>query len=273
MSTEKGHQTPTRHSTQNELKNANKQDLKSKYLQKAKSARPSKKFSQKYSTAKVAFAIDATGSMGPLIENARSSVYRILEEAQSRSSIPVSVQFFVFRDYDVLSDLVEISPQDSNPKKLDEWLNTIIPKGGGANEGEAIEAALLKIREAGEFLLVLLAGDEPANARHTVTANRGPNVGTAEDEAVMLGEQGIPIHTFVVGNREDTSKCFGRLSELSGGACGRLDGSDAMTDMAVMCILNAVEGTSAVKSYAETLTLGSSADKFAQLLLDSPKGR
>ncbi len=61
---------------------------------------------------------------------------------------------------------------------------------------------------------------------------------TAHDWARYFVEKQVPIHTFVVAQRPDTTLDFQTISDLSGGQSGRLDGSDAVTDMVVMAILS-----------------------------------
>jgi hypothetical protein len=143
--------------------------------------------------------------------------------------------------------------------------------GGGANAGEAIEVALRAIYEADEVSAVLLAGDEPSNPRSSLDGHNHRQDSTAREWAPRFSERGTPVHTFLVGDRADTKADFAAIAKLSGGQSGVLDGSEAMTQMAVMAMLERLAGSAAVERYAAATRLSISARDFSRKLIAGPK--
>jgi hypothetical protein len=217
-----------------------------------------------------AIALDATGSMTPLIDMAKAAIKKIMIRVIAEANTPVRVQLFVFRDYDVAHLLVEQSRLSAEPNELSGWLNGISATGGGANNGEAIEQALLAIQRAGEFDAVLLAGDEPYNSRTHLDKLGKREVPTAADLARRFGQSKCPIHTFLVGSYPDARQALQELASASGGCFGQLDGSEAMIDMAVLAMLAGLKGRAFVKSYMERTALSNSGKEFGTLLLKGP---
>src|SRR5262245_16523059 len=48
-----------------------------------------------------AIALDGTGSMTPLIDMAKATIKHIMSRVIAEAKVPVQVQVFVYRDYDV----------------------------------------------------------------------------------------------------------------------------------------------------------------------------
>jgi hypothetical protein len=123
-------------------------------------------------TPAFAILLDATGSMAPSIAEARDQIGEILTRVRAQLQRSIQVQFFCYRDYDVLashaarSTLLETSPMTEDADALSAWLARIQAYGGGNNSGEAIEAALeatfqLTTSQGTRVAAALLAGDEP----------------------------------------------------------------------------------------------------------------
>lgn len=214
-----------------------------------------------------AIALDATGSMGGLIEAAKESISTIIQRVFKEASREIKIQLFIYRDYDVIEDILETSPLTNDPNVLLNWLSKINVFGGGGNEGEAIEKPLEAIFRAGDFSVVLLAGDEPPNNKSA----KDRQVQTAFDWAKKFGEKQLPVHTFVIGSCEDTDRDFRKLAKMTGGKCGRLDGSSEMIDMAVMAFLTDLKGRQSVVDYMSKYSLSSNAKNFGTLLLEGPQ--
>jgi hypothetical protein len=70
------------------------------------------------SSARFAIALDATGSMGPLIEMAKKSISEILARVMSRAGRPVEIKLVVYRDYDVPNELVAFSETTKDAQAL-----------------------------------------------------------------------------------------------------------------------------------------------------------
>lgn len=216
----------------------------------------------------VAIALDATGSMYRLIQSAKEAIGEIMTLAAARLGRPLEIELFAYRDYDVPQQLIERSGKSTDHNKLSSWLAKIEALGGGGNSGEAIEVALDKVLADGKFACVLLAGDEPSNSAANIREGGRPNQLEARQLAGKLRERGIPIHSFVVGSSQRTITDFRKLADLSGGKCGRLDGTREMIDLAVMAILASIEGSAAAASYAKTIQLTANTRAFALALTD-----
>jgi hypothetical protein len=110
-----------------------------------------------------------------------------------------------------------------------------------------------------------------SNPRDALNAYKHRQTATAREWAPRFSEKSIPIHTFLVGNRADTKADFEVIAKLSGGQSGSLDGSDAMTHMAVMAMLERLGGISAVERYAGANPLSIGARDFSRKLIAGPK--
>jgi hypothetical protein len=222
-------------------------------------------------SGRFAIALDATGSMAALIDMAKRSIQEILTRVMREAGKPVEIMLVAYRDYDVPTDIVVASAPSEDANALISWLGKIDARGGGSNDGEAVERALETISEAGRFDAIVVAGDEPPNSRaflQTVTRKDAP---VAEDLARRFSQTGTPIHTFVVGDNPRTVKAFANLASLSGGQSGRLDGSAEMIDMAVMAMLAALKGSEGVKAYMRDYHVTSQGAEFGRLLIEGPK--
>jgi hypothetical protein len=125
--------------------------------------------------------------------------------------------------------------------------------------------------DKGAFDAIVIAGDEPANSAASIRKAKGHGGKTAEELARRLAEVQTPIHTFVVGDDTRTIYSFEKIASLSGGKCGRLDGSKGMVDMAVMAMLSRLKGRDGVKAYMRDYHVSSRSAEFGNLLLEGPK--
>jgi hypothetical protein len=222
--------------------------------------------------------------MAQRIADVRDRISEILARVRAQLGRPIRVQFLCYRDYDVFDprnqmaskELLETSPMTEDAQALSEWLAKVEACHGGNNYGEAIETALEAACQitTGQRLgiaAVLLAGDEPSNRRADLDIIGRHQTATAHDWARRLGEQKVPIHAFVVGDRPDTITDFDEIARLSGGKTGRLDGSTSMLNMAVLAMLAALGGADAVRSYTTQHQLSAPEEAFATRLLTGPK--
>jgi hypothetical protein len=85
-----------------------------------------------------AIALDATGSMTALIDDARRSIGKILDRIYAEASVQVRVRIYAYRDYDVTQGLCDASDLSGDTQVLSRWLSSVRTHGGGANSGEAI---------------------------------------------------------------------------------------------------------------------------------------
>jgi len=212
-----------------------------------------------------AIALDATGSMTGLIDEARQSIDKILDGIYAEAKVKVRARVYVYRDYDVRQGVCEFSDLSGNSQKLSRWLASVKAHGGGGNQGEAVETALEAIYEQDEVSVVLLAGDEPSNSRQALNTYNMRRKLTAREWAAKFAQRTVPIHTFLIGNGSDTKADFAAIAKLSGGQSGILE--DAMIDMAIMAVLRRINDARAVERYAETNRLSITARDFSQKLI------
>ena len=242
-----------------------------RYVAKAKQAEAAGKAPRLARAGQFVIALDATGSMASLIDDARQNITTILNRIDEEAKTKVRIRIYVYRDYDVRHIICESSSLSADAQELARWLAAVRVTGGGANPGEAIESVLEAVHEAGEAGAVLLAGDEPSNPRSDLDGRGLRETPTAHDWARRFAQKGVPIHTFAVGDYPPTIKDFQEIARLSGGQAGRLDGSAAMIDMAVMAMLSSLKGSASVRSYMERYALSDGARKFGHLLLTGPR--
>jgi hypothetical protein len=222
-------------------------------------------------SGRFAIALDATGSMAGLIEMAKRSIQEILRRVMREAGRPIEIMLVAYRDYDVPNDIVAASTPSKDHQALTAWLGRIDARGGGSNDGEAVERALETIRDAGRFDAIVVAGDEPPNSRAFLRTVNRKDAPLAEDLARHFSQVNTPIHTFVVGDDQRTVKAFANLASLSGGQSGRLDGSAEMIDMAVMAMLAALKGSEGVRAYMRDYHITSGGAAFGRLLIEGPK--
>lgn len=217
--------------------------------------------------ANFAIALDATGSMATLLQSAKASLTEIIRRVAHEAGRPIKIQLFAYRDYDCGPQVLESSSLSGDANDLIAWLSRVEAMGGGSNDGEAIEFALDHIRTLGGFRSIIVAGDEPPNGQAFLASQGRAQSQTAQQLAARFGADKTPIHTFVVGDHGPTINAFREIADASGGKSGRLDGSAAMIDMAVLAMLATLKGKRGVRDYVARTALGSNAAEFATLLL------
>jgi CTP:molybdopterin cytidylyltransferase MocA len=218
-----------------------------------------------------AIALDATGSMGGLIDQAKDSIATIMNRVFKEAAARIRMQFLVYRDYDVAESVLERSALTEDSQELVRWLAQVRAFGGGANPGEAVNEALQAVYEGAQCDALIVAGDEPSLSRADLDRAGRRQHRSALELAEALGQRGVPVHTFVVGDRADTARDFAEIARRSGGQTGRLDGSQEMIDMAVMAMLARLKGAASVDAYMRQHRLAENAKRFGTLLLAPPK--
>ncbi|XP_047142319.2 uncharacterized protein LOC105845986 [Hydra vulgaris] len=208
--------------------------------------------------------MDATGSMGNLLNKAKVTVGTMFERASTilkENSIPAEsfqMQFAVYRDYDCLSDgLLQYSPWETKPEILRLFMDKILARDGGDYE-EAIEIGLWHVnRENDENTVnqVILIGDAPAKTKDQIKKYRNVmgekywkntdfKVPTFYlDEVEKLKKKGIVVHAFYLD--EGAKLNFQEISKETGGKCEALnidssDGANILTDIVTRRILSNV---------------------------------
>lgn len=208
--------------------------------------------------------MDATGSMGHLINQAKNTVAIMFDRAFTilkENGIPPNsfqMQFAVYRDYDCKEDLFQYSPWENNAANLRKFMTNIVAKGGDDYE-EAIEIGLSHANtEDDKFGVsqVILIGDAPAKSESVVASYRsnygGENYWKTTPykemtfyrrELEKLKAKNIPVYSFYL--HQGAKNNFMEISSFTGGRCEELDinssdGADRLTNIVTERILASV---------------------------------
>jgi Mg-chelatase subunit ChlD len=215
-----------------------------------------------------AFVIDATGSMGGMIDATKRNIQTIVERVRSRAEATISIGILAYRDYDEPGSLLEVSKKSTEPADLKAFLSRLHAHGGGDHE-EATERALRAVAEDGSYDAAFVVGDARPRTQRQL-ASVAPQEIEARAWARRLKERGTKVHALWVQtgatDRRDQA-AFEELAQYGGGSCARLDGSDDILDMAVLAMLERLRGAEAVESYARDFKLSAAALSFQRALL------
>lgn len=210
--------------------------------------------------------IDATMSMGHLLDVAKKTVATMFERAldilrNHKKSVNLEMQFAVYRDYDLpAEDLLQNSSWSSDPQDLKNFLNTIKPKTGyrGATWAEAVEIGLWHANQENSkhpIKQVILIGDAPPKSVDEIKVSRGilgekywnstifKTVTHYKDEIKILSSAGVKVHAFYVGSNEaDVVSSFNEIASTTKGSCQALSGANQaqiLTDLVTPELLKA----------------------------------
>lgn len=211
--------------------------------------------------------MDATGSMGGLLQAAKNTVTNMFEQTldilkgkttkAGKVDASMELKFMVYRDYDVKeSELLESSGWENNPEKLQVFMAGMRPFGGNTYE-EAIEVGLQYVNAFCDeecISQVLVIADAPPNSQDLVKESRINNGGEERwlkstrfnnlfnqrsfymDEIKKIKIRGIPVHAFYIGDEKNLVSTFEYMAEETGGECGSLsvttdEGSKHLTEI------------------------------------------
>jgi hypothetical protein len=220
--------------------------------------------------SKTNVVMDATGSMGSLIQKSKLAVMQMFERCcdilKTNGIEPDSfqLQFSIYRNYNTKEeDICIASTWESKPENLKNFMNKISVCGGLGPE--AIEIGLWHLNkesETNQINQVILIGDASSNTAQQVIDRRknyygedywkktkfGPPT-SWEAEAAKLKSKKIPIHGFYVNNQAKIN--FEQISSMTGGRCNFLDinsskGADMLTDLVTEEILKTLQSGSSV---------------------------
>lgn len=209
--------------------------------------------------------MDGTGSMGHLLQKSKNTVGTMFERAaetlKTKNMNPdaFQLQFAVYRDYDCMENLLVVSPWETKPENLRNFMDKIGPEGGGDYE-EAIEIGLWHANDEHDKInisQVILIGDAPAKTREQIAEYRSVYGGESywrksrfkestfyEDEAKKLAAKKVPVHAFFVAKGAEAN--FRKIAEMTKGQCEELDvndektGAERLTDLVTVEILRNV---------------------------------
>ena len=230
--------------------------------------------------------MDATYSMGQLLEKSKNTVGTMFERAHAVLKVNgietncFQIQFAVYRNYNCKeNNLLQYSTWESSPENLWTFMNQIQPTGGWGNE--AIEIGLWHVNEElknNEVSQVILIGDAPANKVSEVREKRGTlehSLGEAYWQSTKFKEPtdyqkelnhmkqhwDVPIHAFFVDTRAASN--FRKIARQTGGRCESLDinspqGAELLTDVVTEEVLRKVgeqaggQGDTLVETYRKS---------------------
>ncbi|CAF0717690.1 unnamed protein product [Brachionus calyciflorus] len=179
--------------------------------------------------------MDATGSMGHLLDQVKNTICVMFERATDvleEYSLPADsfeIQLVVYRDYDSLESVLQVSGWEIKPLNLRNFMNTVTARGGGDYE-EAIEVGLWHVNQEQSKL-------KDPNFLNSLKTE------FLKTELETIKANSIPVHTFYV--MKGAEECFAEIAFLTGGQTGFLDvnssnGADRLIDLITPLILNDV---------------------------------
>ncbi|ETO10976.1 hypothetical protein RFI_26400 [Reticulomyxa filosa] len=215
--------------------------------------------------------MDGTASMAHLLQKAKNTVCTMFERISTilkengESPNSFEIQFVVYRNYNAPEDmLLKISPWESKPENLRNFMETVVACYGWGNE--AIEIGLAHVNqeaEKGDVSQVILIGDAPANTRQEVIDKKSSlqyGFGIPywkktklfsestyyEDELIRLKQRKIPVHAFYINDQ--AKKNFIDIATITNGRHEKLDinspqGSSQLTNLVSEEVLRNIGGS------------------------------
>ena len=187
---------------------------------------------------KTLILMDATGSMDNLLENAKESVSKMFEQANTilkKKGYPEGFLFMklaAYRNYSSLeNELLEDSPWENSPENLKIFLESIQCQGGLGNE--ALEIALWFANQEENINQIIILGDAGCNTKAEITRNRETfgesywsktkyaNKTFYETELEILQKKNVIINTFYLAQRAKND--FEKIAKACNGTSNFLD--------------------------------------------------
>jgi hypothetical protein len=222
--------------------------------------------------------MDATGSMGNVLERSKQAVANMFERAydilrdNGFVNVGLEMQYACYRNYSSsVEHLLEHSAWESDPAALRTYLSTIICRGGQGRE--AVEIGLWHANQeitCSDVAQVVLIGDMPANTPADVEEKRSckswggtpyAHPTTLEEQLRLLERTGVPVHTFFVSD-STAQEQFEEIARRTGDSsddkttsqCGFLDvdsdrGTEVLTAAVTKVILARVGGAALSQAY------------------------
>lgn len=172
----------------------------------------------------VVFVLDATGSMGGLIEGAKQKIWAIANTIARGNPTPeLSVGLVAYRDKGD-AYVTKVSPLNDNLDKIYADLTALQAGGGGdgpENVRQALHDALAKIKWSSDretLKIIFLVGDAPAHLDYN-------DVPTIEELCLTAAKAEIIVNTIRCGRNQATGKLWQKISRLSEGKFFSIDAS------------------------------------------------
>ena len=222
--------------------------------------------------------VDATGSMGPLLDAAKKTVNHTFERIKvilrEKHCDPLSfaIKFVAYRNYSSEQYLLEASEWESDPKKLENFMKDIRTRGGQGNE--AIEIGLAyayEIHQDEPIAQIILIGDMPPNTDEEVKERRNRNESYWmsrggiyakptywKTEVAKLAKSEVKIHAFYL--EYSAKDAFEEIAKRTDAQCDHLDmgrnvspekRSKKITDLLSTQVLQQMGGEAFVQAYED----------------------
>ncbi len=200
----------------------------------------------------VMFLFDATGSMSRFWAETQKIMSEMVKRITNVGN--VKLKCVAYRDYCDGDRLFEKSGWHAEADPIIEFIRGI-KCGGGGDEPEAVEDALILAYKEDKVTRVILVGDAPPHS-----------VEKAEEQAKKLGEKGRPVFAFLVGNDSITEYAFRTIAKSSNGAYGNLSNYRDLLDMMSITIVHDVGGSSEVEKYIKKYGTSDSVKEYGKSL-------
>ncbi|CAL6025608.1 Helicase-related_protein [Hexamita inflata] len=226
-------------------------------------------YSVDQSKSKTLILLDATGSMGEVIEKTKNTIktmftnaYTIMKENNVAESFEVMIA--AYRNYSDNDQLFQCSGWEKNPDNLRMFIDTIKAFGGSSWGEEAIEVGLQHSNAelANGLTQVILIGDMGPNTREQIQIGRGfngpdywnktPFTQTYfEDELEQLKGK-VKVHALYVD--QEAKGSFEYIAKYTAGECRELDirsekGAENLTHLVTERIVENIGGEALLKKY------------------------
>ncbi|CAL6013558.1 Helicase-related_protein [Hexamita inflata] len=225
------------------------------------------------SKSKTLILLDATGSMGEVIEKTKNTIktmftnaYKVMKDNNVTESFEIMIA--AYRNYNGnAAQLLQSSDWEKTPENLRTFIDTIKADGGSSWGEEAIEVAFqhANAQIVNGLSQIILIGDMGPNTKDQIQIGRGffgqqywdqtPfTITYYEDELNTLVLNRIKVHTLYV--EEQARESFQEFADKTGGKCSVLDvnsekGAENLTHLVTEKIVENVGGEVLLKKYQE----------------------
>lgn len=199
--------------------------------------------------------VDATGSMSPVWDHTKKIIKEFVNTVSQYGQF--HMHWVAYRDYDTPNYLIESSGWHSEIQLILDFVNKIRCIGG-ADIPEAVEKGLEFAAGDDKCTTVILIGDAPPHAERDYKKQAG-----------ILGQQGKPVYSFVVGNDQDTERTFGEISQITGGVSCTLTSAQDILDLLTLTVVANDFGPKELEKFLENFKMkGKALPPGAQKIID-----
>lgn len=162
----------------------------------------------------LAFVVDTTGSMGPLIQTAQQQMIAMITTLVGTADIALRLAVVEYRDHPPQDQMVyRVHPFSADLAQAQTTINRLKAQGGGDAPEAVLDGVLAACRElkwrAHARRIAVLVGDAPPHAHCACGETIASVTAAAEQARVTL---------YALGLTGAIAQPFGELSRLTGGA-------------------------------------------------------